>query len=209
MPWIPFYANPEDARLLLNWLEQTREIGFLVDDGPKRWKAVPALNTLPQAPILLWHVPTGPLPLLTGSKANDPVEQIEWPWNGWTEKREGSEKRMPYFGPGYIGVIELSLRLNSSRTWNGTSHQGLPGASNAVGLSSFGWIGNHYSIIDSPAKPETEKFWKKLRRFVASRGVRIPRVGPLNGVNPEIYALPSVLAEIKNGRARGANPEFG
>lgn len=79
-------------------------------------------------------------------------------------------------------------------------------APSAIGLSSVGWIGNRYKIIGNAAKPETERFWKMLRKFVASQATQIPRAGSLDGPDREIYAFPSALDEIRNGRARAANP---
>ncbi len=74
-------------------------------------------------------------------------------------------------------------------------------------MSSIGWIGNRYKIIGSAAKPETERFWKKLRKFVAAHATQIPREGALDGPGREIYAFPSALDEIRNGRGRAPNPE--
>ena len=71
------------------------------------------------------------------------------------------------------------------------------------------WIGNHYKMIGNAAKPETEKFWKRLRRFIASNSTRIPGSGVVDGPFPEIYAFKSALEEIQNGRARAANPDMG
>jgi hypothetical protein len=79
----------------------------------------------------------------------------------------------------------------------------------AIGMSGLQWIGNHYKVIGNAAKPETEKFWKRLRRFIASNSTRIPRAGPVDGPWPEIYAFKSALAEIQNGRARAANSDVG
>jgi hypothetical protein len=204
MPWIPMYVIEEDARVLLTWLTESTQIAFLLSDGTGRWKAVHELNELPNAPVNMWHIPSGALPLL-GKERHDPVKEIAPPWNGWTEQRSGADKHLPYFGPGWPGVMTLNLQLVSRRTQG--EHPSSQQAPSSIGLSNVGWIGNRYKLIGSAAKPETERFWKMLRRFVASHTTKIPRTGSLDGPDREIYAFPSALDEIRNGRARAANPE--
>ncbi len=122
------------------------------------------------------------------------VDFISDPWSGWTELRAGADGICPYFGPGHVGIIWLNQRPISRRVSDG------------VGLSSFEWIGNHYSLIGSRAPEVTEKFWQRLRRWAKKSAVRIPRSGPLDGAHPEIYAFPSALAGFRNGRDRDSNP---
>jgi len=198
------YINEEDARVVLAWLGQSSEIGFLVQNGIGRWKAVRELDQLPSVAVEMWHVPSGPLPLL-GEGRDEPVLEVMSPWSGWTERRAGADARRPYFGPGWPGIMTLNIHLVSHRTK--VEQTSSREAQRAIGLSGVEWVGNHYKIIGTAAKPETEKFWKKLRRFVASRATRVPRFGPIDGPNPEIYTFPSALAEIRNGRGRAANPE--
>ena len=157
----------------------------------------------PERPFHIWHAPSGPLPLLS-ERRGTPAEQIISPWDGWAERRPGADRRLPYFGAGHPGVMKVTLCLTSERPWEGM--KSTPQPSSAVGLSTVEWIGNHYRIIGDPAKPETEKFWKRLRRFVGSKSIKIPRVGPLDGPQPDVYAFPSALREIQNGRVRAANP---
>jgi hypothetical protein len=149
------YVNEEDVRVLLAWLTESAQVAFLLPDGIGRWKAVHELNEFPNAPVEMWHVPSGPLPLL-GKERDDPVQEIASPWNGWTEQRPGADKRLPYFGPGWPGVMTLNLQLVSKRTQSEpASSQKAP---SAIGLSNLGWIGNRYNIIGSAAKPETVRF---------------------------------------------------
>jgi len=203
VPWIPMYVNDVDSRALLTWLANSSEIGFLVPDGARRWKAVREISGPPNYPFHVWHVPSGPLPLL-GERRGDPDELINSPWDGWLERRPGADTRMPYFGAGHPGVLTVTFCLESKRAWEG--YKSTPKPPNAVGLSTVQWTGNHYRIIGNPSKPETEKFWKRLRRFVASQSTKIPRTGPLEGPNSEVFAFRSVFKEIQEGRARAANP---
>lgn len=185
--------------MLIEWFNQAPEIAFIVSDGPQHWKAVPSVPNVADGDICMWHVPSGPLPLLTGPRHNDPIEQVVSPWEGWREKRPGADRSKPYFGAGHPGVMWLNLRFVSR------SIAEKPGA---IGMSGIQWIGNRYKMIGNAAKRETEQFWKRLHRFIVSNSTRIPRAGPINGPFPEIYAFKSALEEIQNGRARAANPDM-
>src|SRR5258705_2184686 len=153
MPWIPLYLAGSDATNVLAMLICVEEIGFLVADGPKRWKAITSLPTLPgDGRTGLWHIPSGPLRLLARDKRRD--ETIHDPFSGWNERRTGADPTTPYFGAGHPGVIWLNVRL-------------VPKERDSVGgMSSFEWIGNRYSLIGNPATKMTELWWKSLRRRI-------------------------------------------
>src|SRR5258708_38813794 len=133
MPWIPMYLAADDIARLTTMLNADGEIAFLAADGPKRWKAVAGLSCPADGRIGVWHIPSGPLPLLLPNKNEH--DQIHDPFAGWEELRTGADPTTPYFGPGHPGVVWLDVRLSAKE-------QGSTG-----GLSSFGWIGRHYSSI--------------------------------------------------------------
>jgi hypothetical protein len=141
----------------------------------------------------MWHVPSGPLPLLA-AKYGGRDTVVKDPWAGWKERRAGADSSNPYFGAGHVGIIWLNVRLRSRKD------------PSVIGLSSFEWIGNWYRPIGQPAPAVTERFWQTLRRWVKKRAIRIPRSGPLDGLDPEIWALPNALAAIEAGAARDTNP---
>src|SRR5215510_14187999 len=67
----------------------------VVDDGYRqRWKAVRTVEGLKDGNHSLWHIPAGPLPLLTKSGPDMPISN---PWAGWTERRPGADPTTPYF----------------------------------------------------------------------------------------------------------------
>ena len=193
MPWIPFYADEEDFRVIHDYLNQNEEVAFIVSDGPRRWSATHTIPSMDGVRVCLWHVPSGPLPLLHPHPSKT-VDSISDSWSGWTELRTGADSTCPYFGAGHPGVIWLNHRPKAQRVPDG------------IGLSSFEWIGNRYSVIGSPAPKVTEKFWQRLRRWVKKSAVGIPRSGPVNGLHPEIWALSSALAAFRSGRSRDPNP---
>ena len=64
MPWLPFYASKEDFDTLRNHVNATDDLAYLVACGPGQWKAVRALESTECGRYCLWHVQSGPLPLL-------------------------------------------------------------------------------------------------------------------------------------------------
>jgi hypothetical protein len=192
MPWLPHYIDEVDAALLCEHLNSDPEIAFIVANGPGRWIAERSLQAVGDGRHCLWHVPSGPLPLLAPGGA--PSSIVEDAWQGWSELRAGADPSLPYFGAGHPGVVWWNVKTRSRRG---------PG----IGLSGFEWIGNHYRIIGSSADAATERWWAKLRRLMRKvKASRIPRAGPVDGAGPEIWAWPSALAKISAGAARDDNP---
>ena len=177
MPSISFVADEDDLRTVLAYLNDNPEVAFIVADGPGRWRAVEALERLDVGRITLWHVPSGPLPLLQ-ARLGQPDLPIQDPWHGWHELRPGYDKSQPWFGPSHTGVMSL---LPNPRG---------PGTRHGVGISEFQWIGNRYSVIGRGAAPATERFWKSLRRWI----VRQTTSRASTGDSP---AFPSAMAKIR------------
>jgi hypothetical protein len=192
MPWLPLYVDNADLQQLLSWLNSDEEIAFIVSDGPKRWKAVSSLDKFGRGCYCIWHLPSGPLPLLGLGTIKD--SEVPDPWAGWTELRTGADPDTPYFGAGHPGIIWLNARPTACRN------------PKAIGLSSFEWIGNRYRVLGRPAAETTEKWWQRLRKSVKKVSHRIPRVGPCDGPLPEIWAFPSAHVAILSGVPRDSNP---
>jgi hypothetical protein len=185
------YLLGSDVGLVVGRFDEDPAIAWLVGEGQGRWRAVARLDRAPPGRTGLWHVPSGPLPLVGGTGLDSPDGQIPDPWAGWADPREEGNPGTPYFGPGHPGVYWLNVR---------GMRQG------AIGMSTIEWIGNHYRIIGSPADPQTERHWKALRRWAGRVGTKIPRTGPLNGPGQEIFAFPAALAAVRSGQNRAANP---
>lgn len=191
MGWLPMYINEDDAKVVCSWLSEERDIAFIVSSGPKKWRAEERLDEYGDARYCVWHCRSGPLPLL---RKMLPDGRISNPWKGWKQKITGGDPTIPYFGPGHPGVYWLDLRTRSQRN---------PGA---LGLSGISWIGDYYKALGNPAPEVTKKWWQRLRRWVKKQAIRIPRKGPCDGPNPEIWTFPSAFREIQNGRKRDVNP---
>lgn len=192
MPWLPLYIDEADARELRESLDSDPDVAFIVSDGVHKWIAVKALESAADGRYCLWHVPSGPLPLVRAASMSP--GSVDDPWAGWTELQGGADATTPYFGAGHPGIVWWNLRTQSVRT-------------RGIGMSSFEWIGNRYRMIGSPAHPSTEAWWKRLRALVKRhKARRIPRTGPADGPGPEIWAMPSALTRIESGVPRDANP---
>ena len=200
MAWTPLYLEVNDVEILNNWLNDNEEIAFLVVNGTGKWIAKMKHNILADngtqtigsrgmnflipnfIQYNLWHIPSGQLPLL-GDGAPDSF--IDDPWSGWTENRQGFNQNVPYFGVGHVGIIGLNIKLADKK--------------DAIPISYFDWIGNHYKMIGFGADKSTELFWKKLKRMLKKTATQIPRCNDSER-KKEVFAFPSAYTEITNGR---------
>ncbi len=193
MPWLPLYLFGDDSDALRKMLNDDPEAAFIVADGIGQWKAVEALDVLDGKRHAIWHVPSGPLPLLS-SLQGEPDDQIVDPWLGWTERRKGADPMTPYFGAGHPGIFWLNLK---NHHWANES---------TIGLSSFEWIGHRYAKIGNTVAPATDKWWKRLTTKIKRASSKMPRGGPRGTFKPEIYALPGAVRAFGEGKNADDNP---
>jgi len=187
MAYILFYADEKDFKVIHKHLNDHSEVAFIVPDGKNRWRSAQTVPRLKRGSVTLWHVPSGPLPLLhppNGQKAT----RIRDPWKGWKQLHPPNS-REPFFGDP-PGIITMEVQPQARYAKGG------------VGMSAFGWIGNYYSMVGFRAKKATEAFWKDLRRWVKENATLIPRKGRVDGPRREIWAFASALASFKLGRPR-------
>jgi hypothetical protein len=192
VPWLPLYLYDEDADRVLEMLNDDPDVMYIVSDGPSRWKAIAALTSVPAGRYGLWHVPSGPLPLLGLSRERE--GWIADPSSGWEELKPGFDPSTPYFGAGHPGIFWLNLKNE------------LPGSENYIGLSSFEWIGHRYDALGVKASADTDKWWKRLGSGIRRVATKVPRGGPGEPTKPEIYALPNALAAFQRGLPAARNP---
>jgi len=187
------YLAGADVAVLVEHFDADPIIAWLVGRGPGQWIAQPRHEQLSRR-MGLWHIPSGPLPLLASDWRKGQEDWVTDPWRGWTERRAGADPTVPYFGPGHPGVYWLTLRAPASLN---------PGEQ--IGMSTVEWIGNRYRSIEEPA-PATEAHWKALRRWMAKVARRIPRAGDVDGPHREVFAFPAALEAITSGAHRVSNP---
>ncbi|MFJ9534811.1 hypothetical protein [Herbaspirillum sp. NPDC101396] len=180
---------------LVSYLNENEEVAFIVSAGPGKWIAVPRIETLKPGSYCLWHIPSGPLPLLKASTEED--GEIGNPFDAWTEIRPGTDTSVPYFGPGHPGVIWITIRSTQTDTRSQIQ---------TIGLSTFQWIGNHYRMIGIAPLDTTEKFWKTLSRWVKKQTRKVPRGGLSQSTRPEIWAFPEAFEMLNSGAEGAMNP---
>ena len=143
MPWLPMYVNKGDSNLLLTLLNEDRDIAFIVTNGNKKWKAIETIERLEDGRYCIWHVPSGPLPLVGSFRKKAHVKD---PWAGWKEKRTGADPTQPFFGAGNTGIIWLNLLTRSSRE------------PDKIGLSSLGVV-----LLNRRKRSEERRVGKECR----------------------------------------------
>ena len=190
LPWLPLYLAYDDLTLISNWLSADEDIALITSTGPSEWKAVSNFDITVTGKYCLYHKRSGGLPLLPKT-GNSAPEIIQNPSDGWREQRSGANPNLPYFGAGTPSVFWFNVRMEE----NGV-----------IGLSSFEWIGNHYSIIGNSAPELAKKWWNKLKRWSKKNAVRIPRSGAIEGAKPEIWTFRAAFKEIESGKGRAPNP---
>jgi hypothetical protein len=194
MAWLPFYAAESDYLLLRDFLSDEPDVAFVISDGSRRWRAVATVAALEPGRYCLWHIPSGPLPLIKGGKAQPDL--IINPFAGWHEKRPGADPSSPYFGPGHPGVFWLNVRPDEFGPHSGVR---------AIGLSSFEWIGNHYKALGSVPIADTERWWKRLGSWIRRRSTQVPRGGVWQKAPPEIWAFPAAYSLMETTAIGGNN----
>lgn len=190
MPWQPLYIDKTDLLFLSSWLNDEHDLAIIQSIGNGCWKAFEVFSITEDGRYCFFHKSSGPLPLVAEQPSLiDGV--IENPFEGWQERRSSRDPKTPYFGAGHPAVFWLNVRCGDAAE---------------IGLSSFGWIGSHYSMLNGPVPDGANKWWGRLKRWVNKNATRIPRQGPVDGGNKEIYAFEGALVSIANGAARKMNP---
>jgi hypothetical protein len=195
MAWLPMYMIREDIAILNHLLNQEIELAFLVGNGFGKWIARAShdmgeeLTNRNHWQYALWHVPSGPLPIIEPGRDHTkgilfgevvvPLT-IPNPWEGWDQLRTVT----PSFGNATsTGVFQLDISFLQR---------------DSIPISHFGWIGNHYREIGYPAHPATSIFWLKLKRLIKKHTVYIPRANN-PALKNEIYAFPEAYKAIQGG----------
>jgi hypothetical protein len=170
----------------------------MIDDGYRqRWKAVRSVAGLKDGRHSLWHIPAGPLPLLT---IVGRTEVIPDPWGGWVEQSPGADPTTPYFGPGHVAEIRLELRTRH-RPYTEAEKASLPmlvstwdREEDVLVGSSFGWIGGRRR----PATQPTWRWWNRLKAWIKRAATDIGHG------RHHFWAFPSALRKLKGGMAYDA-----
>jgi hypothetical protein len=212
-----FFADEQDARLILDRLNVDPDIAFIIHDGPRsyetaqpssevgitaqigtghpehrqRWRAVWDLEQFEENTAgdhILWHVPSGPLPLI---RAGQTERMISDPWAGWIEEEPNQWQDAPYFGWRFYGTIQLQLNARHL-AYTETELKTLR-VLNHYWMQNDGLYVSHFQSKLSSA--EAEQWWARFEGWVSSTAVKLK---DQTGGN-EVWTFPSALQRLKAG----------
>ncbi|MBA4032871.1 MAG: hypothetical protein C0478_18535 [Planctomyces sp.] len=177
-------------------LQDKRGITFfgLPDSGYRqRWKAINQVHELTDGKYHLWHIPGGPLPLLTSNGCNQTVAN---PWEGWVEEHLGMDPSVPYFGPFAVTVIRLEL-MTRHRPYSQDEKNSLSivndfwdREADFLCVSMFEWSG---SRGHNKASPATKRWWNRLKAWVGRQATQVSEP-PF-----PVWAFPSAREKLMAG----------
>ena len=194
---VSFYGNLDDGSKQ-RWRAVTTIGGVARLDksgnARQRWKAVRTVEGLKDGNHALWHIPAGPLPLLTEDGQESAITDA---WAGWTEQRMGADPTTPYFGAGHHAHIRLEL-WTRHQPYSEEEQASLPtlmsywqGVQAYLVTSTFQWTGGHYR----PPPRQTSRWWNRLKAWFARTAT------PLANRRETFWAFPSALRKLKGGMA--------
>jgi hypothetical protein len=165
----------------------------LPDNGYRQsWKAVDKVSELADGEHYLWHIPAGPLPLLTEDQREVVITD---PWKGWTEDFSGADPTIPFFGSSQA-VIRLSL-WTRHHPYSLEERATLPilnshwdRETDLLAVSDFQWVGGRYT----PPSPMTKRWWSRLRAWLNRKAKRMS--APPQQI---IWAFPSARDKLSRG----------
>lgn len=183
---INLYVDEADVELLRERLNADAEIAFIIPEGPGRWRASWQVDDA-SGMTVLWHVPAGPLPLLTPLGQDTLVED---PFAGWQEREQGFYEYLPYFGPSEPRTLLLTLVYPG---WRGLPRDWMP-------LSGVSWYGR--TAARSP-HPSTRRWWQRFRSFIRSHASLVTAT---NFESQTAWALPAAQRAIQAGTHADMRP---
>lgn len=197
MAYLPMYLSQDDLSLLLEKLNSSSDVGFIVRTSPGNLAVVPELPELRDGRYQLWHFRGEALPLyrekrsIFGTKLIE--EKVTEPRKGWKEVHVGANGQ-PWFGGAFPDMYMLEIRTQARKD------------PCAIGLSGFEWAGNSGWSQGRRASGCVTAWWEDLRKWAGKTARKIPRSGDVHGPNKEVYAFPNAFRSIVAGTPRADNP---
>ena len=184
--WLGLYVEQTDVPLLLERLNEDPEMpsscrGSRSLEGAL-WRTDDLLGK-----TMLWHVPGGPLPLLSPS-GHDSVIEDPTPRGGRNSILAGLDRALlrSWDGP-------------APCCWNSTREVERAFAADIIPLSGLSWHGR--TSLKTPP-PSTRRWWSRFRGWIRRQATRVTRSGPVDGAHPDIWAMPGALQAIQTGMER-------
>jgi hypothetical protein len=196
VPSIQMYLDTADLPLLQDYLNAEIEIAVIAR-ASAGYALVKPVTLEPNAQYTLWHLPSGDIP---GDCLDADGNIVADPWAKW-----------------HLGAIHLQLEVRPGKYQTfvpRSSGVGFDLATfddpSALGRSDFEWVGNKYSVIGKPAHPATDRWWKRLRRWVGRNSTKVASYGALNNLDSvlDVWAFPAAYAALSAGKPRSMNPSL-
>lgn len=218
MPQLTMFLYGEDFTTLLNWLNNEPDIAFIVTDSHNRWKAVHHIDHFDEGFQLLWHIPSGDLPI---APRPGPIHlrpqytMVKDPWTGWDDPyaEERQMQRLAISGINYDQVSTGKISVADFLTHpyfrkqpniaqstvtmdlNLYMKSYMPNLENVICKSWLHWRGNYYRSIGYEANPLAVKWWARCKRWITKQSVRVTSVT----YTPHPFAFPAAYELIRNG----------
>jgi hypothetical protein len=210
---LSFFADEQDARILLDRLNADPEIAFIVPDGPRmppppneprsiticssadywqRWRAARPVDGLKDGQHILWDISAGPLLVFRG--VGREWWQIPDPWAGWTSER-------PICVPNLMPAATIQLQLRTRYAAYTTEERKPihPLLSYLISYwmkgdrlveSNFQWSGDS---LKPGGSLQTARWATGLEEWFSQNAVR------LHARDQVFWAFPSALQRLKAG----------
>lgn len=197
MAEIILYATAKDADLIRRWINGESDVAWIIRESriesAYRWRAVRELESIGEGSYALWHMKAGGLSIPSGSR-NIRDRAVLNPFEGWTQVLKNEDTDSPWFGGNLPGPATF--------TWRELGRE----QPHSLARSGFNWLGNRYAPIGKPAHPEAMRWWRRLKRFIASAAVRTPWPRGRPNAKLSAFVFPEAEIEIAAGRHADVNP---
>lgn len=183
------FFDEEDAKILIDRLNQDEEIAFIVHkgvyEGFNQWKAVPTVDSLSDGNHSLWHVPGEPLKTCGGYGSEQIITD---PWNGWTGSlRWGNSARI---------YLNFNTQLHTQSAYYEIDKFSVFDAKRKAGgdqflkVSNFRWEG----VFGHTPREQTHQWWKRFKRWVGREAVMLRH----RKYATIYWAFPSAFQKLKD-----------
>lgn len=186
MPSLAIYMYWADCDAVLDLLNSDEEIAFILATRLNYWQAFNRLEKLPVQNVSLWHIPSGPIPVIAHDDADVLIKD---PWTGWAGVPVRGDLDTPMLiGAAQPGVVRSTINHNSD------------GPLDILRVSYFSWSGNNANARKGwPVSPQTERWWNRFRRKITSMATAVPAGGLGSDSRERVFALPCALEALQRG----------
>jgi hypothetical protein len=194
MAEIIVYATSADVDVIRDWINADPSVAWIVKTRESGmdycWEARQTLDAIAEQDYAIWHLPSGPLSLSSGS-SDSPDILVTDPLQGWAQTLDHTGATAPRFAANLPGPFHFRFKES------GTEEPG------SLGRSEFSWARDRYKPIGQPASPAAKKWWAKLKRFIEANSIATEWPSPSGSVTA--YLFPRAARAYSLGRLLDIN----